>query len=86
MKQESYIAAEFPGDFQAIQMLRSRNSVFDEICNDLELLGQELALFSEEESLRTQGAYCDVVESMQALRLELVELLRRKSSPVTRDL
>jgi len=86
MIQESYIAAEFPGDLPAIQRLRSENSVFDEICDDLELLGRDLALISEEESPEKQGVYRDVLESFQALREEIVEFLHCKSNPVARDL
>jgi hypothetical protein len=80
MTQESGIASEFPGDLPAIQRLRSEDPVFAEICDDLELLGRDLALFSEEERLRKQGAYLDIQESIQALRQELIEILRRRSN------
>ena len=77
MTQENYITTEFPNDLVAIQKLRLVNSVFDEICEDLELMGRDLALFSEGERLQNHGAYLDVQESYQALRNELVEFLRR---------
>lgn len=86
MTQESYIASEFPGDLPAIQRLRSENSVFDEICDDLELLGRDRALFSDEERLPKQGAYLDVLESIQALREEIVEYLHTNGSPARREL
>jgi uncharacterized protein YdcH (DUF465 family) len=77
MTQVSYITAEFPGDLLAIQRLRSEDSAFSEICDDLELLGRDLALFSDNESLPKQGAYFDILESILALRQELVEFLQR---------
>lgn len=78
MTQENYITTEFPNELLAIQRLRLANSVFDEICDDLELMGRDLALFSEEERLRNHGTYLDVQESYQALRIELAEFLRRR--------
>ena len=86
MTQEGYITVEFAGELQAIKRLRSENSVFDEICKDLDLLSRDLATFSEEESLGKQGAYSDVLESIQALHQELVVFLKREGSPVARDL
>ena len=86
MTQASNIAAEFPNDLPAIQRLRSENSVFDEICNDLELLGRDLDLFSEKESLGKQGEYRDVLDSFQALREEIVEFLHTNANPAARDL
>lgn len=79
MKTKSYIAAEFPDDLTAIQRLRSENMAFGEICDDLELLGRDLALFSKAEKLRNTGACLDVQESYQALRQELAELLLRNA-------
>ncbi len=80
MTKDSYVASEFPGDLPAIQRLRAEDSVFAEICDDLELLGRDLALFSEKESLRKQGAYLDIQESIQALRQEITETLRLRSN------
>jgi uncharacterized protein YdcH (DUF465 family) len=77
MTRQSYIETEFPNDLSAIQKLRSENSVFAEICDDLELMGRDLALFSDDESLPEQGVYLDILESIQALRQELAELLQR---------
>ena len=79
MTQENYITTEFPNDLRAIQKLRLANSVFSEICDDLELMGRDLALFTEEERLGNHGTYLDVQESYQALRTELAEFLRRTS-------
>ena len=81
MTQASYIAAEFPIDFLAIQRLRLEDSVFAEICEDLELMGRDLALFSEAERLGDRGAYSDIQESIHALRNEFVEYLHCKVRP-----
>ena len=80
MEQHSYVISEFPDDAQTIQRLRPVNSVFDEICEDLELLGRDLARFSEEDRLMNQGEYLDARESYQALCQELAEILRRESN------
>ncbi|MBV1895942.1 MAG: hypothetical protein KUG70_05745 [Rhodobacteraceae bacterium] len=83
MAQDSDIAADFPDDIVAIRKLRLANLVFNEVCEDLELMSRDLALFSEEERRQKQGRYLDVHESYQALREELVEFLRREK--VTTD-
>lgn len=81
MAQESYISAQFPDELQAIRRLCSENPVFNEICDDLDLLGRDIALFSGEQRLSEQGAYLDILESIQALRHELFEFLQRNVKP-----
>jgi hypothetical protein len=76
MTQDSCIGTEFPGEVLAIQRLRSDNSVFNEICEDFEMMGQELAGFSKGERLRNPDIYLDLQESYQALHQELVAVLR----------
>ncbi len=85
MTQESYIASEFPDDLLTIQRLRLKDSVFAEICEDLELMGRDIALFSKAERLGNQGAYPDILESIQALREEIVEFLQRNGKPAVDD-
>lgn len=81
MIEVSYIAAEFPDRFLAIQRLCLKHSTFAEICDDLELMGRDLASFPKAERLGEQGAYSDIQESLQALREELVEYLHCKVRP-----
>lgn len=80
MTQKDYLAVEFPDDLPAIQRLRSEDQVFDEICEDLELLGRDIALFSEEEIASENGLHLDYLESAQALRQEIVEILHSKGN------
>ena len=86
MAQESYISAQFPDELQAIRRLRSENPVFNEICDDLDLLGRDIALFSGEQRLSEQGAYLDILESIQALHHELVEFLQRTVKPIADEM
>lgn len=80
MTQKDYLAIEFPNGLPAVLRLRSEDPVFDEICGDLELPGQDVELLSAKEGVLEDGAHRDILESMQALRQEIVEILRRKGN------
>ena len=80
MTHKNYLAAEFPDDLPALQRLRLEDQVFDEICEDLELLDRDISLFSEEEIASGNGLYLDYQESAQALRQEIVEILHSKGN------
>lgn len=78
MTQTSCIATEFPAELSAIKSLRSQSVVFNEICDDLELLGRDIALFSGlSVNVRNQkqDEYRDTQLSYQALRQEISEFL-----------
>lgn len=83
MRQHSNVFTEFPDDLKAIRKLRSMDLVFNEICEDLEVMGQEIALLTEEQRLSTQGVFLDVNDSYRALRQELAEYLRKKGNTTT---
>lgn len=80
MTQKDYLAIEFPNDLPKVLRLRSEDPIFDEICGDLELLGQDVELLSAKEGVPEDGAHLDILESMQALRQEIVEILLRKGN------
>jgi hypothetical protein len=82
MTQKDYLAIEFPNDLPTVLRLRSEDPVFDEICGDLELLGQDFESLSAKEGLLEDGAHLDILESMQALRQEVVEILLSKGNAV----
>lgn len=77
MTQDSCLAAEFSKNLPTLLKLRSENADVDEICTDLELLGQELAQFSKPERQQYRRGYLDAKESYLALRQELTEILQR---------
>lgn len=80
MTHVSYLAAEFSDHLLTIQQLRSENADVDEICKDLEILGQELAGFSKPERQRYRRGYLDIKESYLALRQELSEILKSNAA------
>lgn len=75
MSHSHNIPAEFPDDLFVIKKLRSVDFNFNEICEDLELLGRDLAEMTREKSERTHQFYTDTQESYQALRQEIVDYL-----------
>lgn len=83
MTQDSCLAAEFSEDLPTLLKLCSENTDVDEICTDLELLGQELAQFSKPERLQYRRGYLDAKESYLALRQELIEILQSTTGTKT---
>ncbi|MGR3663063.1 MAG: hypothetical protein ACU0CA_18060 [Paracoccaceae bacterium] len=76
MTQDSCLTAEFSENLPTLLKLRSENADVDDICTDLELLGQELAQFSKPERQRYRRGYLDAKESYLALRQELTKILQ----------
>ena len=85
MNEHNYIAVEFPDDLSVIQELRSVSFAFSEICDDLELMGRELAQHSSVNSGQSQDIYLDACESYQALRRESDEYLHRSKTTTTQQ-
>ena len=77
MKSVRDLQTLFPDDVDTIATLCSVNPVFDEICNDFQLMYAELRKATKEEPLDSNSAHSQAWESYSALRDEIAEILRR---------
>lgn len=66
MKQDNTLAADFSGDLQTIQKLRSENAVVDEICKDLEFWALNFHSF---QILNASAIDADISTSKKAIWL-----------------
>ncbi len=67
----------FPDHKSAIADLRRVDTVFDEICKDYQLLSDEYATMKSEPGSTTNKFALDVRETLDGLRDEIAQSLRR---------
>ncbi|RBW58832.1 hypothetical protein [Ruegeria sp. A3M17] len=67
----------FPDHQAAIADLRRVDTVFDEICRDYQLLSDEYLSMSTEPGSQSYQFECDIRETLDGLRDEIAQSLRR---------
>ncbi|NOD65259.1 MULTISPECIES: hypothetical protein [unclassified Ruegeria] len=67
----------FPNQKATIAALRRVDTVFDEICRDYQLLSEEYPALNTEPGSQSYQLACDIRETLDGLRDEIVRSLRR---------
>ena len=67
----------FPNNKTAIADLRRTDAVFDEICRDYQLLSEEYLSMNAEPGSQSYHFACDIRETLEGLRDEIAQSLRR---------
>ncbi|WP_282170407.1 hypothetical protein [Ruegeria atlantica] len=67
----------FPDHQAAIADLRRVDTVFDEICQDYQLLSDEYLSMNAEPGSQSYQIQCDISETLDGLRDEIAQSLRR---------
>jgi len=78
--QSRALAAVFPKDVETLRRLRAEIEGVEEICSDYELLFDELARLPSHEDGDTNMLRAQILESLDALREEIVGLLDPSAS------
>ncbi|MCG7522464.1 hypothetical protein [Ruegeria sp. Ofav3-42] len=73
----SVLDALFPDQQAAIADLRRADTVFDEICRDYLLLSDEYLSMDTEPGSQSYQFACDIRETLDGLRDEIAQSLRR---------